>query len=169
MAGDLFRAFYKAMTDRSYGGEQRMRTMLSGLERDHGSVRAAAADAGVSESTWRRWKRGESKPRPENVDKVKRARRRRRPDRQRAARGSTGPGGGLSVTGWVVVSQDERKRTLALGPVLGPGRLDAIVDAFLNAEDDDMVEAMVQELVNDYIRSGNGPGGYIVDAVIRFG
>lgn len=166
---DLFDSLYRALTHRSPASERRpLAQRLQALERQHGSVRAAAADAGVSESTWRRWRKGQSTPKPENERKVNRAQRRAAMPEGRRRRflssvGRGGAGGGLTVTGWVTVSKDTRYRTLNLGAHLGPGRLDDLLDAFLTG-DDDVVFVVIQDLVSEYM---GYPAG-VTDPIVSF-
>jgi hypothetical protein len=174
MSGNLFDAVYRALTGGySPRGEGSLRRQMRTLESKHGGVRAAAADAGVSESTWRRWRKGRSTPKPENADKVKAARRRALvpEERRRLVSRSTGirpSDPGLAIKATVTVSSDTRPgRLLRLGPWLPPGRLDRMTTAFLDG-DDEGVRQEIQDAVNEYVASGGGPGAVVEDVELYF-
>lgn len=149
--GELSDAFYRALTGRSPGGERRsIRQQLGDIERRAGSVKAAARETGVSESTWRRWKSGKSKPRPQNADKVRRARRRiYSADQRQAAAGSVGGSGGLTITGDVTISRDTRPRSLVMGPYLSQARIQAVLNAFAEGDMAEL-EAQLQAAIIEY-------------------
>ncbi|MFJ4343646.1 MULTISPECIES: hypothetical protein [unclassified Streptomyces] len=121
---------------------------LRWLEKKHkGDDKAAAKAAGISLTTWRRWRSGKQKPKPDSVAKLDKAtrdalvpkgRRKRISESTGKGRGlSAGaPSGGAQMSAWVTISSDTRPRDLNLGGALGPGRLDAVVNAYVEFGED---------------------------------
>lgn len=166
-------ALARSLTGRSAGFSARLASrplgeQLAWLEKQAGGVGKAASAAGVAGSTWRRWKSGSTRqPKPESLAKVQRAQREAliptgRRDRMgkstRAGEPLTAerpPTGGATLTGTVTVSSDSRVRTLQLGAHLAPGRLDAVIDAYLT----DGLDAALPELqrcIAEYMHVGSG-------------
>lgn len=109
-----------------------------------GGVRKLAERMGVAPSTVRKWMRSTSRTgkgiSEENKSKLKQAQRAARITPGRAARfrgsmkkGADGSaGGGLVITGIIVVSEDVRERTIHLGHYLPPAAADKVIGALIN-------------------------------------
>ena len=147
----------------------RIRQMIAGIESRTGSVRATAADIGVSESTVRRWKNGQATPKPENFRRVVEARRHHiaQPERMQAAMGPNAPNGGIQVEGWVTVSRDRRWRTIKLGASIDPARMQHAMDAWAMGDDDEF-HATINDALTDYIQGAEGATIETDTAVIRW-
>lgn len=159
---------FRKLTGRAPGAVQReqkksLPDRLRWLEKKHkGDDKAAAKAAGLSLTTWRRWRSGKQKPKADSVAKLDKAtrdalvpkgRRKRISDStgkpQRGKGESQGhglykapPTGGAQMSAWVTISSDSRPRDLNLGGNLPPGRLDAVVNAYIEKGED----AAIQEL-----------------------
>lgn len=118
-----------------------------------GDDKAAAKAAGISLTTWRRWRSGKQKPKPDSVAKLDKATRdalvpkgRRSLISKSTGKGhglsSTAPTGGASISAWFTISSDSRPRDLNLAAALGPGALDDMVNAYIEKGED----AAIQEL-----------------------
>lgn len=165
---DLGDAVARALTGRTAGFVERLTrrplpAQLGWLEARAGSAAAAARAAGIAPSTWRRWKTGATRtPKAKTLDRLHRAQRAamvpegRRQRITRATRGGRAPtptrptSTGAKLTATVQVSGDRRSRTLNLGAHLPPGRLDAVVTAYVESGAD-AAEAEFRQVVAEYL------------------
>nr|WP_242000090.1 hypothetical protein [Streptomyces klenkii] len=162
-------ALIKKLTGRVKGAADResgksLSDRLAWLEKKHkDDEKAAAQDAGVSLRTWRRWKEGKATPSRRSLKKLDQAtraalipagRRRRISLSTRAGRiFDRRPKGGFTITAWITVSSDDRPRTLALGSHLSEGRLDKVVQAYINEGEEGAVREL-EDAIREYM------GGY---------
>lgn len=157
--GSLRDKLIRKLTGRAPGAVEReqkksLPERLKWLEKKHkGDDKAASKAAGLSLTTWRRWRSGKQNPKPESVAKLDKATREALVPKGRRKRisESTGKGRGLSagapvggaqISAWITISSDERPRDLNLGGALQAGRLDDVVNAFIEHGED----AAIQEL-----------------------
>lgn len=170
---NIFEAAYRKIMGRSPRSESSLKTRMQQMLKTHdGSVPKAAKAAGVSPRTWRRWAKGESKPKPDSDKKLTKAYRdslvpKGRRERIAKATKQLRPGergkGGLTITGNVTVSSDTRRRTLKLGQHLPEGSLEAVMNAIL-AGDDQQAEQLLNEMLAEYGQSiGGGTSSLSID------
>jgi hypothetical protein len=164
--GDVQNALFRALTKRSPKSEQRdVPTRAGQLVKRLGSIAQAAKAAACAPSTFRRWLKGESMPKPENADKLNRANResmvpdgrRRRvsqagndaaPPAERWAHKTPGQGG-VVITAHIKVSEDERERTINIAQYLSSYELENLTGAFFRG-DEDAARSIIQGAVSQY-------------------
>lgn len=130
-----------------------LRRQMADLEREHGSAKAAAAAAGVTRSTWWRWKAGKQAPRRGTARRARMVQRDRVvPDsRQRQAAKATRPGrfgGGVRVAGTFTVSADTRYRSVLIDSPGGRQHARLSYVAAM-AGDDETADAEMREALSD--------------------
>jgi len=148
----LFRALAPSRRAADEAQRQTLRQQMDALEREHGSAKAAAGAAGVSRSTWWRWRSGRQAPRPGSAQGVRAAQRARLvpPAAQRQAARATAPtrdAGGVRVTGMFTVSADRRQRSVVISSGDGRDHVRQARVAFM-VGDDATAEAELQAAVN---------------------
>jgi hypothetical protein len=168
-------ALYRAFAKRSPRQEAKPLTdRLALIEKRAGSVKEAARQAGVSPTTWRRWRRGVQTPKAASLGKVTAAQRRQqlpagRKKRLKASGGGAGrmfahrPSGGFTLTGTVVVSSDERTRTLNLSRAADPETLDRLATAWADGDDETAGQIMADVLAQYF--GGQGAHVLSVDSI----
>lgn len=135
---------------------------LKWLEKKHkGSDKDAAKAAGISLTTWRRWRSGKQKPKADSIGKLDKATRdalvpkgrRKRISESTNKGGGTyaaAPTGGAQMSAWVTISSDSRPRDLNLGGNLPPGRLNQVVNAYVEKGEDAAVEEL-KKAIGEYL------------------
>ncbi|MFD0441318.1 hypothetical protein [Streptomyces chartreusis] len=140
---------------------------LRWLEKKHkGDDKAAAKAAGLSLTTWRRWRSGKQKPKPDSIAKLDKAtrdalvpkgRRKRihdstgKPERGKGpSLSSAPPTGGAQMSAWVTISADSRPRDLNLGGNLPAGRLDDVVNAYIEKGEAAAVDEL-KKAIGEYL------------------
>lgn len=144
-------------------GRRGLPEMIRQQEIKHGSGRAAARAWGIPESTWRSWRNGRpAKAKHSTVidalkaEHVKTERRARlSPGREKKLRAGTAAPGPLhaqfgDVTGTLIISSDERTRSIDLSQWITPESEQAIVDAYLSGRDG-AVEQAIKDAMDDYV------------------
>lgn len=154
----------RKLTGRAPGAVQReqkksLPDRLRWLEKKHkGDDKAAAKAAGLSLTTWRRWRSGKQKPKADSIAKLDKATRdalvpkgRRKRISDSTGKGERGkapkltqapPTGGAQMSAYITISADSRPRDLNLGGNLPPGRLNEVVNQYIEKGED----AAIQEL-----------------------
>ncbi|MGY3340966.1 transcriptional regulator with XRE-family HTH domain [Streptomyces filamentosus] len=135
---------------------------LKWLEKKHkGDDKEAAKAAGISLTTWRRWRSGKQKPKADSVAKLDKATREALVPKGRRKRiaDSTGKGEGLSgaplsggaqMSAWITISSDSRPRDLNLGGNLPPGRLNEVVNKYIE-EGEDAAILELKKAIGEYL------------------
>lgn len=144
-------AVYRALTGRSpRTGVDMSPATLRELERAYGGVTKAAAAAGVSRETWRRWRAGTQTPRPANLERMQAAVRRERlaaGRRSRLLRGRPQ----MMVSGYMTVSSDTRHRALATEDLMpSQGQIAELIDAY-DADNADRMERGLNDIIGNYV------------------
>lgn len=161
--GDVKNALFKALAKRSAKSEDRSASVRAGqlLKRMSGSMKDAAKAAGRSPRTFKRWLEGQATPKADSNNALNRANREalvpegrrerllrsaddrnlnydEQHDRWKVQRpeGVTGMSGGFVLTGVIRVSQDERERTVNLGPYLSSEHMQEMLDAFMSGDEE---------------------------------
>ncbi|GGT07611.1 hypothetical protein GCM10010156_76060 [Planobispora rosea] len=172
---DLGDALYRGLTGgRSPASEGRTtQERAERLIKKHGSIKAAAADTGVSPETMRRWARGEQEAkntaRSNNADKLAAAERRARMTKAgtKRVRNSTGKekgsGEGLRIRATVQVSGDRRERTIKPGEALPADAMESVITRF-ETEGPEAAALELQDLLDFYyFKGGRGHVEEITD------
>lgn len=184
----LFDATYKALAGRTRRLENSAATdQVAHLERQYGSMAEASRRTGIPRTTLRRWKSGAARPKPTDRRLIRALRESLVPDgRRRRVKRSTGSPrfaqnetrtagrgsgtvrsghGGLTVTASVTVSADTRDRTMFVGQHLTPDRGDALLNAFLTGDNEQM-EAILHGAFSAYFGS---PSSWTINDVHSVG
>ncbi|MFB8384980.1 helix-turn-helix domain-containing protein [Streptomyces rubiginosohelvolus] len=157
--GSLRDKLIRKLTGRAPGAVEReqkksLPERLKWLEKKHkGDDKAASKAAGLSLTTWRRWRSGKQKPKPDSIAKLDKATRdalvpkgRRKLISNSTGKGhglsSTAPTGGASLSAWFTISSDTRPRDINLAAALGPGALDKMVNAYIEKGEDEAIKEM---------------------------
>lgn len=159
----------RKLTGRAPGAVERERKKslperVKWLEKKHkGDEKAAADAAGLSLTTWRRWRSGKQKPSAKSVEKLDRATREalvpkgRRNRIERSTKGGQSfdhrPTGGAVLSAWITISSDSRPRDINLGANLPEGRLNAIVKAFTEGGEAE-AEKELKAAIREYLGGG---------------
>lgn len=136
---------YSALTGGQKQSTESFSRFLKEMKATHGSRRAAARAAGVSESTWRRWEKG-AKPKADNRGKIMKAGRENRlsPDgpTDRSVRVKTTDAG------------TQRNRTLDASALkITPGTMDRVRQAMISGDANGMANAFVGGVGSDWYRN----------------
>jgi hypothetical protein len=149
----LYRGITRGRSPYTEGRGAPLVRRMDELERHTGGRRTAAArEAGVSLRTWERWRRGTQRPKPESESRLARVLRRRRLARGREA-WLRGLPQHVYVRGTIVISEDERDRTIDLArtdPPHRPGWLSPLLDYWL-AGNDRAAEIELYWLIDRYV------------------
>ncbi|MGW6310201.1 hypothetical protein ACWFRQ_38200 [Streptomyces niveus] len=162
----------RKLTGRAPGAVQReqkksLPDRLKWLEKKHkGDDKAAASAAGLSLTTWRRWRSGKQKPSAKSVEKLDKATRdalvpkgRRKRINESTGKGQRGkaptltqapPIGGAQMSAHITISSDSRPRDLNLGGNLHQGRLDAVVAAYVEKGEEAAI-AELKKAIGEYL------------------
>lgn len=135
------------MIERGYGTKASLADVVAEIHARAGSDRKAAAMVGVHHRTWQRWRKGEVKPNPLNLERVGSA------VRQVRADGNPLTAGTLAIKTTASRREDHRKRTIS-GTQLGFTQ--ANTNAIQGAYVDSGADAAAREFMNQL--RGTRPG-----------
>lgn len=163
-------AVYEAITGESRSGEpSSLLGQLTDIRENAGSWKATAELIGVTDSTLRKWRRGQTggkgikSPGAKSRNAIRGAVRRARLSdrREQYLRGRLAAGARLDAT--VKVSDDERPRTIDLSVDITQGALGPMVDAFLRGDDEAAADAFQQAIAEDYFGLDGDTDAFIID------